>query len=180
MISIEEPVFRRLEHFKVHEYALQFQLSASAAGQGSRSTDSASPSDVKRKRGRPPKYQVLDVNVNPITSASQSPDYMLTSFKLPRNGQPTQTPRRGRPRTVSSPRDPGPSSPDHSMDAILRKSSPEPQHRPTFDGFTTYMPSEVCTDPTCKNHMQMHFHCTTPRCYYSTNKSELLEIHTQV
>lgn len=60
--------------------------------------------EVRRKRGRPPKYNVLDVNVNPSSSVRSSPDILLTSFKL---SKPSQQPsRRGRPRTVSSPRHP--------------------------------------------------------------------------
>lgn len=99
----------------------------SASTSPSQAALSASGEVFKRKRGRPPKYNVLDVNVNPSTHIGQSPEILLTSFKLAKGaaglpsatGQvqpqpqgpverqqhsPSSQSRRGRPRTVSSPR----------------------------------------------------------------------------
>lgn len=64
VIASSEPVFRRLEHFKVHEFAAQTAGSKLSVFPSSAPADNGAASpvaqlpEIRRKRGRPPKYQV--------------------------------------------------------------------------------------------------------------------------
>ena len=47
------------------------------------------------------------------------------------------------------------------------------------DGFYVFDEETPCPDVTCKYFAQKHFHCSKPRCYYSTNREEVLHLHSK-
>ena len=85
ILATDKP-FRRLQHFKIHEYSRQLNWASHPL-----------PSDVtlthltnidamfRRKRGRPPKNRVIEIWGSGNESASHdSPQAIFTSFKLPK------------------------------------------------------------------------------------------------
>ncbi|CAL4065186.1 unnamed protein product, partial [Meganyctiphanes norvegica] len=84
--------FRRLEHFRMHDYARRIPLGGPG---GSPSMGVASITSIdamfKRKRGRPPKNRVIEVwnDYLPVSSMHDSPQAIFTSFKLPKASPPS-------------------------------------------------------------------------------------------
>lgn len=158
VIGSSEPVFRRLEHIKLHEFsrfnnAANSGLNSSggsalAAYQPSMASmmSSFSMSSRPRKRGRPPKYLAQESPQTPLAEPT------LADFKLPRGSCQT---RRGRPRTVSSP----------------------PVDRP--QGFNlTIGATSFCGDPNCPLRTESgHLHCNQPRCFYAANSQDACDSH---
>lgn len=88
--------FRRLEHYRIHDYARRLALATSAGAGGPMGVAAVTSVDAmfKRKRGRPPKNRVIEVwNDNlPVSSAHDTPQAIFTSFKLPKSSPPPHGP----------------------------------------------------------------------------------------
>nr|XP_027235527.1 zinc finger protein castor homolog 1-like [Penaeus vannamei] len=99
VLSSGDKPFRRLEHFRMHDYARRLALATSpgAAGAGGPMGVAAVTSVdamFKRKRGRPPKNRIIEVwnDYLPVSSAHDSPQAIFTSFKLPKTSPPPHGP----------------------------------------------------------------------------------------
>ena len=47
------------------------------------------------------------------------------------------------------------------------------------EGFIVFDEGFPCTDNFCKYFCQKHYHCAKPRCYYVTNRSDILVMHSK-
>ena len=47
------------------------------------------------------------------------------------------------------------------------------------EGFVVFDDGVPCIEPLCKHFCQKHFHCAKPRCYYVTNRSDNLVMHSK-
>ncbi|KAG0728909.1 Transcription factor castor [Chionoecetes opilio] len=86
VLAAGDKPFRRLEHFKMHDYARRLTLAAPGSG-GPMGVAAVCSVDAmfKRKRGRPPKNRVIEL---PVSSGHDTPQAIFTSFKLPKNSPP--------------------------------------------------------------------------------------------
>ena len=162
ILATDKP-FRRLQHYKIHEYSRQLDLSC---------TSHALSPDVtlthltnidamfRRKRGRPPKNRVIEIwsGGDPTTHTQDSPQAIFTSFKLPKPTTPTLTLS-----AVTEERE-GSLSPTNSVG--------EPE------GFATYNP-DSCPDPACALRSTRHHHCSQTRCHFSTERPDQLLMHSK-
>ncbi|XP_042237575.1 zinc finger protein castor homolog 1-like isoform X2 [Homarus americanus] len=84
--------FRRLEHFRMHDYARRLALATSPGAGGPIGVAAVTSVDAmfKRKRGRPPKNRVIEVwnDYLPVSSVHDTPQAIFTSFKLPKSSPP--------------------------------------------------------------------------------------------
>ena len=66
VILSSEPPFKRLDHFKLHEYTRKWNMSSTAAGAKAEPVSMTQTNSIdamfKRKRGRPPKNRVIEVS----------------------------------------------------------------------------------------------------------------------
>lgn len=161
ILATDKP-FRRLQHYKIHEYSRQLDLSC---------TSHALSPDVtlthltnidamfRRKRGRPPKNRVIEIwsGGDPTTHTQDSPQAIFTSFKLPKPTTPTLTLT-----TI----------PDEREGSISPNSVGEPE------GFVTYS-SEGCPDSACSLRNTRHHHCSQIRCHFSTERPDQLLMHSK-
>lgn len=162
ILATDKP-FRRLQHYKIHEYSRQLNLN---------STTQVLSSDVtlthltnidamfRRKRGRPPKNRVIEIwsGGDPTSHTQDSPQAIFTSFKLPK-----PTPSTSPPHPISDERE-GSISPTNSIGDT--------------DGFSTYNP-DTCPDPACIVRSTRHHHCSQPRCHFSTDRADQLLMHSK-
>lgn len=162
ILSTDKP-FRRLQHYKIHEYSRQLNLSCSSHALSSDVTlTHLTNIDAmfRRKRGRPPKNRVIEIwsGGDPTTHTHDSPQAIFTSFKLPK------------PQTSNLTSNPlledreGSVSPSNSLG--------EPE------GFATYNP-EGCPDTSCILRSIRHHHCSQPRCHFFTDRPDQLLMHSK-
>lgn len=59
------------------------------------------------------------------------------------------------------------------------KDIPEQQEPEVREGFYIYHEKMACPDKLCMFYGQHHFHCTQPRCYYVTDRSDILLLHSK-
>ncbi|XP_015595893.1 uncharacterized protein LOC107268048 isoform X2 [Cephus cinctus] len=161
ILATDKP-FRRLQHYKIHEYSRQLNLSSSSHALSPDVTlTHLTNIDAmfRRKRGRPPKNRVIEIwsGGDPTTHTQDSPQAIFTSFKLPKP-TPCTTPN-----AITDDRD-GSVSPSNSLG--------EPE------GFSTYNP-EGCPDPACVLRSTRHHHCSQPRCHFSTDRPDQLLMHSK-
>lgn len=79
VISCNDKPFRRLDHYKIHEYSRKINYTHDQSPLGMASSIDGV---FKRKRGRPPKNRIIEF---PMSSTScQLPQAIYTSFKLPK------------------------------------------------------------------------------------------------
>ncbi|XP_066959329.1 zinc finger protein castor homolog 1-like [Macrobrachium rosenbergii] len=90
--------FRRLEHFRMHDYTRRLAMASSPGGAaGAMGVAAITSVDAmfKRKRGRPPKNRIIEVwnDYLPVSanSSHDSPQAIFTSFKLPKSSPPPPT-----------------------------------------------------------------------------------------
>lgn len=160
ILSTDKP-FRRLQHYKIHEYSRQLNLNCSTQVL---STDvtlthlTNIDAMFRRKRGRPPKNRVIEIwSGGDQTSHTQdSPQAIFTSFKLPK---PTPTSF-------------NPASDEREGSLSPTNSTGEPE------GFATYH-SDSCPDLACVIRSSRHYHCSQPRCHFSTDRSDQLLMHSK-
>ncbi|XP_044261670.1 zinc finger protein castor homolog 1-like isoform X3 [Tribolium madens] len=158
--------FRRLEHYKMHEYSRKLSLTKDPLTM----THLATSIDGMfcRKRGRPPKNRVIEVwnDYSPVGSQSllDSPQAIFTSFKLPK---PSATPCNSKEAEQQ----------DSSDD---RSSTPSPNMQDFgLQGFDIFKENTKCTDSLCPYLGSTHFHCNQNRCLYVTDKEDVLIMHSK-
>lgn len=209
VILRSDKIFRRLEHFKMHEYSRKLSLTKDPLTMTHLATSIEGM--FRRKRGRPPKNRVIEVwneyvSISklpmqilvlygllfhlfqaPVGSSSymDSPQAIFTSFKLPKpSTSVVQTPAPTINNNVIVP----PETKVEPMDAEThdsRSNSPVNSEEVTpndyrFQGFDVFDESEVCADEFCMFvGDKVHFHCNKPRCYYATNTPDLLLMHSK-
>ncbi|XP_076293620.1 zinc finger protein castor homolog 1 isoform X2 [Lasioglossum baleicum] len=162
ILSTDKP-FRRLQHYKIHEYSRQLNLSCSSHSLSSDVTlTHLTNIDAmfRRKRGRPPKNRVIEIwsGGDPATHTHDSPQAIFTSFKLPKPQTPSLTAN-----PLMEDRE-GSISPSNSLG--------EPE------GFSTYNP-DGCPDPACVLRSTRHHHCSQARCHFSTDRPDQLLMHSK-
>ena len=55
-----------------------------------------------------------------------------------------------------------------------------PQAKPEMkEGFYLFQEGIPCLDPFCNFLFQKHFHCSQPRCYYATDRDDVLLFHSK-
>lgn len=163
ILATDKP-FRRLQHYKIHEYSRQLNLSSSPHPLSSDVTlTHLTNIDAmfRRKRGRPPKNRVIEIwsGGDPATQTHDSPQAIFTSFKLPK-----PTPNCSTPNTTAEMEREGSVSPSNSVE--------EPE------GFSTFG-SDCCPDSACALRQTRHHHCSQPRCYFSTDRPDQLLMHSK-
>merc|ERR1719412_714317 len=82
--------FRRLDHYKIHEYTKKWNMTQKGPEPISMTMTTNIDAMFKRKRGRPPKNRVIEVFDRNFGGASAgqpgTPQAVFTSFKLPKPG----------------------------------------------------------------------------------------------
>ncbi|XP_063220399.1 zinc finger protein castor homolog 1 isoform X2 [Bacillus rossius redtenbacheri] len=167
--------FRRLDHYKMHEYSRKLSLTKDPLTM----THLATSIDgmFRRKRGRPPKNSVIEFPMAP-GSTMDSPQAIFTSFKLPKPSIPpgSISNQLFSPSVESSNRtSTSPSSPDESS----KSSTP---HRLDIlqEGFYAFSEGSPCPDALCPyNTRCQHYHCSQPRCFYVTDREDILIMHSK-
>ncbi|CAG9862492.1 unnamed protein product [Phyllotreta striolata] len=165
ILPVDKP-FRRLEHYKMHEYSKKLSYTKDPLTM----THLSSSIDGMfcRKRGRPPKNRVIEVwnDYNSMGSQSlmDSPQAIFTSFKLPK---PSATP--------SS------SKEMEQQDSNDETSSTHSQSNQDYSlqGFEMFNENSKCPDNLCPYLGSSHFHCIQNRCLYVTDKEDTLLIHAK-
>ncbi|XP_012277586.1 zinc finger protein castor homolog 1 isoform X2 [Orussus abietinus] len=161
ILSTDKP-FRRLQHYKIHEYSRQLNLSCSSHALSPDVTlTHLTNIDAmfRRKRGRPPKNRVIEIwsGGDPATHTQDTPQAIFTSFKLPK------------PASSNAPT-PQPDDRDGSVSPSNSLGEPE--------GFSTYNP-EGCPDVACVLRSTRHHHCSQPRCHFCTDRPDQLLMHSK-
>ncbi|XP_060532944.1 uncharacterized protein LOC132705965 isoform X2 [Cylas formicarius] len=158
VIPASDKPFRRLEHYKMHQYSQKLSLTKDPLT----STHLATSIDGMfcRKRGRPPKNRVIEVwnDYNPAMgsqSLMDSPQAIFTSFKLPK---PSTTPS-------------GPAEDDDDEE--------EEEVGSKQQGFDCYGENTKCPDNLCRYLGTSHYHCNRCRCLFVTDKEEYLALHAK-
>ncbi|XP_030752978.1 zinc finger protein castor homolog 1-like isoform X2 [Sitophilus oryzae] len=177
ILSSDKP-FRRLEHYKMHQYSQKLSLTKDPLT----ATHLATSIDGMfcRKRGRPPKNRVIEVwnDYNALggsQSMMDSPQAIFTSFKLPK---PSTTLSSGKDIEQQDEED------EKNMQVATRRS---PLHfaptTPDFSNmlktFDSYSENTKCPDTLCPFLGMSHFHCNKKRCFYATDKKDFLISHTK-
>ncbi|CAH1155485.1 unnamed protein product [Phaedon cochleariae] len=158
--------FRRLEHYKMHEYSRKLSLTKDPLTM----THLSSSIDGMfcRKRGRPPKNRVIEVWNDYCPTGTQnlmdSPQALFTSFKLPKPSM-----------TQSNTKD---FEEKDSNDDRSSTHSSTPQDY-SEQGFDTYAENSKCPDNLCPYLGSTHFHCVQNRCLYITDKEDALTVHAK-
>ncbi|KAF5280739.1 hypothetical protein FQA39_LY18022 [Lamprigera yunnana] len=173
--------FRRLEHYKMHEYSKKLSLTKDPLTM----THLATSIDGMfcRKRGRPPKNRVIEVwnDYSPIGSQSllDSPQAIFTSFKLPKPSTSAQS---------SNKEMDQPESPDERSNSpivnnatlmIAQSTGVFQMQDYTLQGFDVYSENTKCPDSLCPYLGGVHYHCTQNRCLYVTDKEDVLIMHSK-
>ncbi|XP_072386834.1 zinc finger protein castor homolog 1-like isoform X1 [Diabrotica undecimpunctata] len=165
ILPIDKP-FRRLEHYKMHEYSKKLSLTKDPLTM----THLSSSIDGMfcRKRGRPPKNRVIEVwnDYNPMGTQTlmDSPQAIFTSFKLPK---PSATPSSSKEIEQQD-----------SNDDRSSTHSPTPQDY-SLQGFDVFNENTKCPDTLCPYLGSTHFHCVQNRCLYVTEKEDTLVLHAK-
>ncbi|GLG97314.1 Transcription factor castor [Gryllus bimaculatus] len=178
--------FRRLDHYKMHEYSRKLSLTKDPLTM----THLATSIDgmFRRKRGRPPKNRVIEIwndyfSVSP-GAVMDSPQAIFTSFKLPKPSTasvPAGPGFSGQGLGMMSlpPGEPGYSSAPSSPDESSKSSTP---HRIDLlqEGFYCFPEGAPCPDALCVyNSKIQHYHCSQPRCFYVTDREDILIMHSK-
>ncbi|CAH1129565.1 unnamed protein product [Ceutorhynchus assimilis] len=162
ILSSDKP-FRRLEHYKMHQYSQKLSLTKDPLT----ATHLATSIDGMfcRKRGRPPKNRVIEVwnnDYNP-QSLMESPQAIFTSFKLPK---PSTTP-------------------SNIKEVMENDEDDQRSHHFSVDyanilqSFDSYSENTKCPDTLCSYLGAAHFHCNRKRCLCSTDQMEYLINHAK-
>ena len=137
VLTEDDPVFSRLEHQKVHEYA---------RGVVSRKIFPSTPrvpvdgTSMPRRRGRPLKNPNRVIPVIPKTEMSEEEIQRL----------------------------------------VMSLWSDTEARLVVSCGFKQYDPSNPCPDSKCMFVTEkLHYHCVRPRCYYATNRRDMLNLHAR-
>ncbi|KAL1501481.1 hypothetical protein ABEB36_006795 [Hypothenemus hampei] len=176
ILSSDKP-FRRLEHYKMHQYSQKLSLTKDPLT----ATHLATSIDGMfcRKRGRPPKNRVIEVwnDYNPTQSLMDSPQAIFTSFKLPK---PSTTPSSSKEMDTQQEDDEEkytkPKSPNSTLSGSVSNISEYANALQTFD---SYGKNSKCPDTMCPFMGMAHFHCNRKRCLFSTDQVDCLVSHAK-
>ncbi|XP_037077835.1 zinc finger protein castor homolog 1-like [Pollicipes pollicipes] len=163
IILLSDKPFRRLDHFKMHDYSRRLALSKDTSP-----LPYSSPEAMLQRRARPAGAAPFEV---PVPGALPFPPGVFGSFKLPkpwpliRNADVPSLPVTS---SASSPTEVQPGS----------KSSERSDRDPT-DGFREYAEDATCTDADCAHAGRRHFHCAHPRCFFASADTEDLGSHAR-
>ncbi|XP_076365367.1 zinc finger protein castor homolog 1-like isoform X3 [Tachypleus tridentatus] len=234
VISSTDQPFKRLDHYKVHEYASKQN---STLDYNSVENITAVDGTFRRKRGRPPKNRIVEFPV--LSTPSNLPQAIYTSFKLPK---PTTFPEQTFRSTSFGPNPPHLSVANPPPSLLMKRISPvsliastlspsdlysssvgtsvrtSPREEGSFasgglavsessddhdgqsssiqqpnkicsessstsiekvDGFYGFSNNTPCPDHLCPYLGNNHFHCTQPRCFYVTDRSDILLLHSK-
>ncbi|XP_050302924.1 zinc finger protein castor homolog 1-like isoform X2 [Anthonomus grandis grandis] len=177
ILSSDKP-FRRLEHYKMHQYSQKLSLTKDPLT----ATHLATSIDGMfcRKRGRPPKNRVIEVwndynHAGGNQNMMDSPQAIFTSFKLPK---PSATLSGSKDLEMQDEDDERvsrftPKSPSFSAPAVALSHMAD--YANIMQTFDTYGENTKCPDTLCPYLGASHFHCNKKRCLYSTDQmSELI------
>ncbi|KAH1011544.1 hypothetical protein HUJ04_000893 [Dendroctonus ponderosae] len=182
VLSSDKP-FRRLEHYKMHQYSQKLSLTKDplTATHLTTSIDGM----FCRKRGRPPKNRVIEVwnDYNPSgapQSLMDSPQAIFTSFKLPK---PSTTPST---KDVEVPEEEddrasrfNARSPTFPFSVGQSAASNMAEYASTLQSFDSYGENIKCPDTLCPYLGASHFHCNRKRCLYATDQMDFLLSHAK-
>ncbi|XP_065170803.1 zinc finger protein castor homolog 1-like isoform X2 [Atheta coriaria] len=171
VILPQDKTFRRLEHYKMHEYSKKLSLTKDPLTMTHLTT--SIDGMFARKRGRPPKNRVIEVWNNDYQNTGQnimdSPQAIFTSFKLPKPSS-TSTPTMNNKEDDSDERSTSPKSPKSGfIDGVNLQ----------VQGFDVFPENSKCPDMMCPYMGSMHYHCVQNRCMYVTDKEETLVTHSK-
>ncbi|XP_059479542.1 zinc finger protein castor homolog 1-like isoform X2 [Neocloeon triangulifer] len=170
IIMTTDKPFRRLDHYKMHEYSRKLSLGKDAMQM---SLATSIDGMFRRKRGRPPKNRVIEFQSQASGSGSilDSPQAIFTSFKLPK---PSLT------LAPESPQDMQAASPDNG-DEDMNSSDEKGSQLPSDvqEGFYIFEEGTECPDQMCIYSGKFHYHCTQPRCFYVTEREDILIMHSK-
>ncbi|XP_059479543.1 zinc finger protein castor homolog 1-like isoform X3 [Neocloeon triangulifer] len=175
IIMTTDKPFRRLDHYKMHEYSRKLSLGKDAMQM---SLATSIDGMFRRKRGRPPKNRVIEVwndcfqsQASGSGSILDSPQAIFTSFKLPK---PSLT------LAPESPQDMQAASPDNG-DEDMNSSDEKGSQLPSDvqEGFYIFEEGTECPDQMCIYSGKFHYHCTQPRCFYVTEREDILIMHSK-
>lgn len=194
--------FRRLEHYKMHEYSRKLSLTKDPLTM----THLATSIDGMfcRKRGRPPKNRVIEVwndyvstikaqtasvymarfRQSPLGSQSllDSPQAIFTSFKLPK---PSATPSSSKEIEQQDSSDSRSSTQSPTVSPFTAAAAPNHDFEPlqlqdySLQGFDVFKENSKCSDSLCPYLGSTHFHCNQHRCLYVTDKEDVLIMHSK-
>lgn len=177
VLSTDKP-FRRLEHYKMHQYSQRLSLTKDplTATHLTTSIDGM----FCRKRGRPPKNRVIEVwnDYNPSGAPQtlmDSPQAIFTSFKLPK---PSTTPSGGKDNDQDD-EDRFNRSPSSFSFPAASTASSIADYANTLATFDNYGENTKCSDNLCPYLGSAHFHCNRKRCFYATDQMEYLLSHAK-
>ncbi|XP_023317160.1 zinc finger protein castor homolog 1-like isoform X2 [Trichogramma pretiosum] len=164
ILATDNP-FRRLDHYKIHEYTQQAKLPLSHPLSTDLTLTHLTNLDAmfRRKRGRPPKNRVIEIWNSGESSSQDSPQAIFTSFKLPK-ATPSTTPAPTTSTTVT-------------VSNNEREGSASPSNEDHV-GFVTYN-QDSCPHASCGLRHTRHHHCSQPRCHYCTDRPEQLLMHSK-
>ncbi|XP_045465819.1 zinc finger protein castor homolog 1-like isoform X1 [Harmonia axyridis] len=166
VILPSEKPFRRLEHYKMHEYSKKLSLTKDPLTM----THLATSIDGMfcRKRGRPPKNRVIEVWSDYSSSGNQSmmdsPQAIFTSFKLPK---PFTTPSGSKELDQVDSNDEWSNEQSNSIQEL------------GLQGFDIFNENTKCPDHLCPYLGSTHYHCNQNRCLYVTDKEDVLIMHSK-
>ncbi|CAG0889489.1 unnamed protein product [Darwinula stevensoni] len=147
MFPMDKP-FRRLDHFKMHEYSCKMNMHGSSKDLGS--SGNALDGFFRRKRGRPPKNRVIEVPS--VSSSTDAPQAIFTSFKLPK------------------------ASPSSPLSLPLLP----PSKLEVKDGFYVVGGGGDCPlYPHQSRSRASHYHCAQPRCFTVLEDDGEAEVHSK-
>ncbi|KAJ8686613.1 hypothetical protein QAD02_022407 [Eretmocerus hayati] len=189
ILATDKP-FRRLQHYKIHEYSRQLNLSGTSHPLSSDVTlTHLTNIDAmfRRKRGRPPKNRVIEIwsggggEGQGGAHTHDSPQAIFTSFKLPKPS-PTAS---GSSATGASAAAGGAGllgqqlqiPQGGSTGSDEREGSLSPTNTDPV-GFSTYN-QDACPDLSCALRSTRHHHCSQPRCHFSTDRPDQLLMHSK-
>ncbi|KAG1670498.1 Transcription factor castor [Nymphon striatum] len=206
ILTPSDKPFRRLDHYKMHEYSQKLTVN-----KDSFNFTLASNADCmfKRKRGRPPKNRVVEVCNYPTSSSPlKTPHSIFASFKLPKSSpiQPSGQVGSDTTEVGTTPNNPTDisalmknspmfspfaqmpqlplMSPTSSGPAAMfpfgMLGAPMPSMKvETQEGFFVYGERSPCPDSSCMFLGKQHYHCIQPRCFYITDRSDILILHSK-
>ncbi|XP_065350896.1 zinc finger protein castor homolog 1 isoform X3 [Cloeon dipterum] len=171
IIMTTDKPFRRLDHYKMHEYSRKLSLGKDAMQM---SLATSIDGMFRRKRGRPPKNRVIEFST-PMGGSGilDSPQAIFTSFKLPK---PTLNQAPESPQDIQAP---SPDDGDEDMNSSEERDKGSQLPSDVREGFYIFEEGTECPDQLCIYSGKFHYHCTQPRCFYVTEREDILIMHSK-
>ncbi|XP_003738488.2 zinc finger protein castor homolog 1-like [Galendromus occidentalis] len=158
ILSSSEAPFKRLEHFKFHD--INDKNSKPTKEELLARTPCATDSmNFPKKRGRPAK---LDSPKTPVPTSLAVALNASAASVTPLSGQLTYKTLK----MLSESRD------------GFKLSGNESLPDESFEGFDVFQDGAQCHDDLCSFSGKRHFHCNVERCFYATNRDDILDLHS--